>query len=138
LLRDILHLFEPERRGSCLRAEGLHQFCYAYYMNKYIKYILVVVVLLISVLVVSNFAKQNDAKSAYAAAQERCSRSNPIVISVSRAFDGTPRGIEVYDGPNVPDPGEKYYCTLTEAANDGYDRQVLNQAASEDIKRLYP
>jgi hypothetical protein len=108
-------------------------------MKKYGIIALVIGALLATILFVSNGSKNNVAKNEYKAAQVRCGRDNPIVISPRHvSFSGDVNGIEVYAGPNVPDPGEKYYCTLTEAANDGYDRQTLNREASEEIKRLYP
>jgi hypothetical protein len=109
-------------------------------IGKYIKYAVIGIFLVIGILIANYFINQERAKRAYVAAQKRCGRSDPIVIRDRLvSFSGDTNGIIIELGASFPDPGQRYYCTLTEAINDGHwDEQQINREAPENIKKLYP
>ena len=107
-------------------------------MIRYIKWFLLFLILLITIPIIFTIISNNSAKNEYEAAKKRCGRSNPIVIKARLVnLSGQTNGIEVRE-LGFGDSGEKYYCTLTEAVNDGYSRQELDREAPDNIKKLYP
>ena len=81
------------------------------------------------------------AENNYAHVQSRCGHE-PIVLFYSAGgllnFESSSPVLHIFLGIAGPQPGQKYYCTLKEAVNDGFNLKEIKNAASKEIQDLYP
>ena len=82
------------------------------------------------------------AESSYAQAQTRCGHK-PLVFDYAKPaffnFGGsTTTTLRIQMGAVTPKAGQKYYCTLHEAINDGFNATDVNNEAPGEAQQLYP
>lgn len=95
-----------------------------------------VVGMIIVAAVISMYRGEASGKNKYEAAKQRCGHEPIIYDDGEGGLWETAAGLGV--GPAIaPSPGNKYFCTMSEARAAGYSQQDLDYAIPADKRNLY-